>query len=84
MNNNYRAPCSACHDPHGVPFKAGLTTAANSLHLVNFDLRWVGAASSYDASAKSCFIAGPGTSGVNCHPTTANPASYNPFPYTPP
>lgn len=31
-----KAPCSACHDPHGVSFTQGNST--NNSHLINFDL----------------------------------------------
>ncbi|WP_191965552.1 cytochrome c3 family protein [Oryzomonas sagensis] len=86
-SNNTKASCSACHDPHGVPYKAGLTTDTNSLHLINFDLRYAATPQApnqpYDAGAKTCFVVGPGTSGLTCHTTTTNPASYNPYPYSP-
>ncbi|QEM70069.1 hypothetical protein FO488_19200 [Geobacter sp. FeAm09] len=80
-NSSYRASCSACHDPHGVPYKAGLTTSSNALHLINFDLRYAGSGSSYDASTSSCLVTGTGTSGLSCHPTTTGTASFNPYPY---
>jgi predicted CXXCH cytochrome family protein len=79
--NTTRASCSNCHDPHGVPNKFGLTTDTNSLHLMNFDTRYAGVGSSYDASTSSCFIVA-GTL-ASCHPTVANPASFNPYPFTP-
>jgi len=75
--NNFKASCSNCHDPHGVPNKFGLTTETNSLHLINFDTRYAGVGSSYDATAGSCFIVA-GTS-VSCHPTTANPALFSAY-----
>lgn len=79
--NAFKASCSNCHDPHGVPNKTGLTTGTNSLHLVNFDTRYAGAGSSYDASdsfsTRSCFIVA-GTSG-SCHPTTVNPANISTY-----
>lgn len=34
-----RTPCSACHDPHGVPSTLG--TPMNNSHLMNFDTRIV-------------------------------------------
>jgi predicted CXXCH cytochrome family protein len=77
--NSIKASCSNCHDPHGVPYKGGVTTAVNSLHLVNFDTRFAGVGSSYQASnlalvsTSSCTIVA-GTLG-SCHPTTANPAN---------
>jgi predicted CXXCH cytochrome family protein len=33
------APCSICHDPHGV--SAGQGNSSNNSHLINFDLRFV-------------------------------------------
>jgi predicted CXXCH cytochrome family protein len=33
-------PCSACHDPHGVPALASASTGSHS-HLINFDTRLV-------------------------------------------
>ena len=33
------APCSACHDPHGISASQG--TATNNSHLINFDLNIV-------------------------------------------
>jgi predicted CXXCH cytochrome family protein len=75
--NTSRAACSNCHDPHGVPNKFGLTTENNSLHLMNFDTRYAGIGSSYDAAGGSCFIV-PGTQ-LSCHPTTVNPASFTTY-----
>jgi hypothetical protein len=34
------APCSACHDPHGV-YEGGTTGTGSHTHLVNFDIRIV-------------------------------------------
>ncbi len=50
-------PCSACHDPHGVPTLAG-STGNNAAHLVNFDTRYTGDAPAYNASLRSCTVAG--------------------------
>lgn len=59
-------PCSACHDPHGVPALSGATTTANA-HLISFDVRFVDpATASYDSVAKSC--------NVSCH--QMNPRRY--------
>jgi hypothetical protein len=33
------APCSVCHDPHGIPAEQGTTT--NNSRLINFDRRFV-------------------------------------------
>lgn len=46
------APCSACHDPHGVPDPGGAPTAEESYtHLINFDTRIVGYAAAPGATA---------------------------------
>ncbi len=75
--NTARVSCSVCHDPHGVPFIAGLTTSDNGKHLVNFDLRYVPAAAAYSASGRSCSLPGPSQAGYTCHPATVgNPAVY--------
>jgi predicted CXXCH cytochrome family protein len=34
------APCSACHDPHGV-YDSGATATGSHTHLINFDTRFV-------------------------------------------
>lgn len=51
------APCSACHDPHGVPASLG-ATAGSGAHLVNFDTRYTGVLPVYNAPARSCTVAG--------------------------
>lgn len=76
--NSDPVPCSACHDPHGVPYVAGRTSSDNSLHLVNFDRRYVPADAAYSAGpSPSCLnLQGAGTVRA-CHPSSvANPASY--------
>jgi predicted CXXCH cytochrome family protein len=77
--NKYRASCSNCHDPHGVPNKFGLTTDSNALHLMNFDTRYAGVGSSYDSTVAnpSCIIVA-GTS-LSCHPNTVNPAPFSTY-----
>ena len=69
--DNRAAPCSVCHDPHGVPADRG-ATIPNSSHLINFDARYVGRDSVYDSVLRSCSIT-PGPSGA-CHVT--NPKLY--------
>ena len=54
---NHSAPCSACHDPHGVP-ASRLATVNNGAHLVNFDTRYTGDTPEYNAAARSCTVAG--------------------------
>ncbi len=58
-------PCSACHDPHGVPATEG-ASANNAAHLINFDQRYAGESAAFDAGAASCTVA--------CH--TSNPQTY--------
>ena len=61
-----QVPCSACHDPHGVPAARGATAAANA-HLINFDTRFVDPLTAiYDSGARSCT--------VSCH--VSNPKIY--------
>ena len=48
-------PCSACHDPHGVPAVRGATTT-NNVHLINFDVRFVNAGGIYDSVTRSCTV----------------------------
>lgn len=48
-------PCSACHDPHGVPSVLGATEAANA-HLINFDVRFVEPGGVYDSVGRSCTL----------------------------
>ncbi|MBN1956894.1 MAG: cytochrome C [Desulfuromonadales bacterium] len=63
---SYGAPCSACHDPHGVPLTGGATTSANA-HLINFDSRFVNPSTAvYDSVNRSC--------SVSCH--NRNPKFY--------
>ncbi|MCM2356886.1 MAG: cytochrome C [Geobacteraceae bacterium] len=62
-------PCSACHDPHGVPVTLGGTTTANA-HLINFDTNIVSPATPvpvYTATSP-----GHGSCTVSCH-TTGSP-----------
>jgi predicted CXXCH cytochrome family protein len=59
-----KAPCSVCHDAHGVPVLGGATTTHNA-HLINFDSRFV-ASGTYDSGARSCT--------VSCH--IHNPRNY--------
>lgn len=48
-------PCSACHDPHGVPVTMGATTNAN-VHLINFDISFVAPGGVYDSVGRSCTV----------------------------
>lgn len=75
--NSDRVPCSACHDPHGVPFISGQSNGDRS-RLINFDRRYVPETAVYSATpSPSCSITGPGTDGLVCHPASVtNPATY--------
>ncbi len=50
-----KAPCYACHDPHGVPATRG-ATVTNNAHLINFDVRFVDPGGIYDSGARSCTV----------------------------
>ena len=60
-----------------MPNKFGLTTDSNSLHLMNFDTRYAGVGSSYDATGGNCSLV-PRTQ-LSCHPTTVNPAPFSTY-----
>lgn len=68
---DHSVPCSACHDPHGVPKLRG-GTASNGAHMVNFDTRYAGDAAIYDATLPNpnCTVAG------TCHTTVAQQQYY--------
>jgi len=61
LDHSNRAPCAACHDPHGVPVDMG-ASVQNNAHLVNFDTRFAGADAVYSRSAVNCSCT------VDCHP----------------
>jgi len=68
-----KAPCSACHDPHGVSVTQG--TPANNSYLINFDLAIVSPNRSgvlrFEKTGTfqgRCFL--------NCHAKEHNPESY--------
>ncbi|QWV92473.1 hypothetical protein KP004_14855 [Geomonas oryzisoli] len=67
-------PCFACHDPHGIPWRLGGTTA-NNAHLVNFDKDYtVGV-----QVANPLYVTntpGSGSCTVNCHTVAGNTHSY--------
>lgn len=48
-------PCSACHDPHGVPVVRGATVNGNS-RLINFDIRFTDPGGVFDFADKSCTV----------------------------
>ncbi len=68
-----RAPCSACHDPHGISSIQG--NATNNSNLINFDLTIVSANANGEIRfedrgtfAGACFL--------NCHGKVHDPLSY--------
>jgi predicted CXXCH cytochrome family protein len=69
------APCSACHDPHGV-YEGGATATGSHTHLINFDTRIVQPMPGrpypvfLDAGSFS------GTCALVCHGVTHDGASY--------
>ena len=70
---NAAAPCSVCHDSHGISATQGTTT--NNSRLINFDKRFV----SPNASGLLRFEvtgAGSGRCYLNCHGIEHNPLSY--------
>jgi predicted CXXCH cytochrome family protein len=69
------APCSACHDPHGVYEGGGLGTGSHT-HLINFDVRIV---SPRTGSAAPLFIDTGRFSGsctLTCHGVAHDNAAY--------
>jgi hypothetical protein len=66
------APCSACHDAHGVSSDAG--NERNNAHLISFDVAIVHPAGSglmqYEAAG-----ARHGSCSLSCHGTTHGPGS---------
>jgi predicted CXXCH cytochrome family protein len=70
---NASAPCSICHDPHGISATQG--TSLNNSSLINFDRRFVSPSASgllrFEATG-----AGSGRCYLNCHGLEHNPLSY--------
>lgn len=67
------APCSACHDPHGISASQG--TATNNSHLINFDLNIV----SPNGQGQQFFEdrgTFAGACSLNCHGEEHNLESY--------
>ena len=74
MNSSHRThvrghgvPCSACHDPHGVPQIVGATATGGS-RLINFDTRYVDTGGVFDLTDQSCT--------VSCHSGNSGYKSY--------
>jgi len=70
---NASAPCSICHDSHGISAAQGNTT--NNAHLINFDTRFVTPNSSgilrYESTGQ-----GHGRCYLSCHGQQHNPRTY--------
>jgi len=63
--SSHQAPCSACHDPHGIPIGAiGGASGTGGTYLINFDTDIV--TGTHDSGGRSC--------SVSCH--TTNPKTY--------
>lgn len=58
-------PCSACHDPHGVPLQMG-ATIINNAHLINFD-RDYAASRAIPQPRYQSLVSGRGSCTVSCH-----------------
>ena len=68
------APCSICHDPHGVSAAQG-ATAFNNSHLINFDRRFVTPSSSGLLRFED-LGEGRGQCYLTCHGQDHNPRTY--------
>jgi predicted CXXCH cytochrome family protein len=66
-----KAPCSACHDPHGIPTLVG-ANSTNAGHLINFDKLYAGstlqAGTAYNSGTRSCLINGTCHTGTQPYP----------------
>ncbi|MFH0794018.1 MAG: cytochrome c3 family protein [bacterium] len=69
-----RAPCSVCHDPHGIDFGQG--NATNNAHLVNFDLSVVQPVPSSGRLEYRSTGSGTGECFLRCHGVDHNPKQY--------
>ena len=68
-----QAPCSVCHDAHGVTATQGTTT--NNAHLVNFDRRFVTPSSGGILRFEQTGLL-RGRCYLTCHGRNHNPFSY--------
>ncbi len=73
---NVGAPCSVCHDPHGVKDDGGLTK--DHLHLINFDTRYVTGLTGSASPPPTYTVNGPtsGSCTLICHGQIHNSAKY--------
>ncbi|HZZ83301.1 MAG TPA: cytochrome c3 family protein [Anaeromyxobacteraceae bacterium] len=69
------APCSACHNAHGVAPTAG--TPQNNAHLIDFDLSIVRPLPNGMMRYTSNGSSGGGTCSLTCHGSQHNPRSYS-------
>jgi predicted CXXCH cytochrome family protein len=63
LHNSIGAPCSACHDPHGV---------STNNHLINFDTTIVTGARTFTDTG----VANKGSCNLTCHGKNHNPFNY--------
>jgi hypothetical protein len=66
------APCSACHDAHGISRDAG--NERNNAHLISFDLAIVAPGESGQARYES-LASGHGSCALTCHGMRHGPRS---------
>ncbi len=69
-----RAPCSACHDPHGISSTQGNST--NNSHLINFDVSIVQAVPETGRLELVDLGTGQGSCYLLCHGVLHDPMSY--------
>ena len=70
-----RAPCSACHDPHGVSYTQGDTT--NHTHLINFDRSIVFPSEKDELMEFSDLGPRTGKCYLTCHDEDHDPENYD-------
>jgi hypothetical protein len=68
-----KAPCSACHDPHGISAMQG--NAPNNSHLINFDLSIVQTTYTGRLEYESLGLFS-GRCYLTCHGKLHDPSSY--------
>jgi predicted CXXCH cytochrome family protein len=69
-----RAPCSVCHDPHGIDFGEG--SPINNAHLINFDVSVVQADPQTGRLEYSSFGTHTGECYLRCHGENHSPKRY--------
>ena len=69
-------PCSACHDPHGVPQVDAMASASDHTHLINFDLSVVQPSPSNGELWFEDLGTFHGRCNLLCHGENHNPETY--------